>query len=73
MVFEEKYFCYIILTDKISLLDCLNLVEILGNMPAPVCDVINFGISLNLLIKLFFYITKNSRQKFKYLKNEKSF
>ena len=50
------------------------LLEILGNICiviicCPVCDVINFGI--NLLIKLFFYRTKISRQK--YLKNEKSF
>ena len=40
----------------------------------PVCDVINFGIKLNLDMKpVFFFITKKSRQKCKYLKNEKSF
>ena len=37
------------------------------------CDVINFGINLIFLIKLFFYMTKKSRQKFKYFENEKSF
>ena len=30
------------------------------------CDVINFEINLIFLIKLFFYTTKESRQKFKY-------
>ena len=39
----------------------------------PACDVINFEITLILLIKPFFYMTKKSRQKFKYLKNKKSF
>ena len=31
------------------------------------CDVIYFGINLNVLIKLCFYMTKYLRQKFKYL------
>ena len=35
----------------------------------PDCDVINFEIKL----ELFFNMAKKSRQKFKYLKNEKSF
>ena len=39
----------------------------------PVCDVINFEISLSLLIKPFSYMTKNSEQMCKYLKSEKSF
>ena len=38
-----------------------------------VCDVINFEINLLFLIKLFFNMTKNSWQKFKYIENEKSF
>ena len=37
------------------------------------CDVINFEINPISLIRPFFYITKMSRQKFKYLQNEKSF
>ena len=37
------------------------------------CDVINFETNLGFLIKTFFYMTKKSRQKLKYLENEKSF
>ena len=39
----------------------------------PVCDLINFEIYLSFLITPFFYMTKNSEWKLKYLKNEKSF
>ena len=39
----------------------------------PGCDVINFEINLIFLIKPFFYMTKKSRQKFKYFENGKSF
>ena len=39
----------------------------------PGCDVINFRIKLIFPIKPFFYITKKSKQKFKYLENEKRF
>ena len=54
------------------------LLEILSNMCiviicCPVCDVINFGITFHLRTKPLFYITTKSRQKCKYLKNEKSF
>ena len=54
------------------------LFEISGNMWIvivcyPVCDVINFEIYLSFLTKPFSYMTKYSEQKFKYLKNEKSF
>ena len=37
------------------------------------CDVVNFEIGISFFIKPFFYITKKSVQKFKYLKNKKSF
>ena len=52
------------------------LLEILGNMCIaivyfPGCDDINFEINLIFLIKLFFSMTKKSRQKLK--KNEKNF
>ena len=55
--------------------------KMLGNMCVatiyfPGCDVINFEINLISLIKQFFYMTKKSRQKFKYLKyleNKKDF
>ena len=39
----------------------------------PGCEVINFEINFIFLIKLFFYITRKSRQKFKYLEYEESF
>ena len=55
------------------------LPEVLGNIYlalvcSPVCDVINYGI-LDSFFKSnhFSSMTKNSRQKFKYLVNEKSF
>ena len=52
------------------------LLEILGSMCiAIICypgwDVINFEINLIFLIKQFFYMTKKSRQKVKYLEKEK--
>ena len=54
------------------------LLEILCNMCVaivcfPGCDVINFEINLIFLIKLFWCMTKKSRQKLKYLEKEKSF
>ena len=45
----------------------------LGIVSPPHCDVINFEINLIFLFKPFSYMTKKSRQKFKYLDNEKSF
>ena len=53
------------------------LLEILDNMciaivSFPGRDAINFETNLIYLIKPFFYMTKNSRQKFKYLENEKN-
>ena len=54
------------------------ILAILGNMCiviicCSVCEVINLEINRSPLIKPFFYITKKSRQKYKYIKNEKSF
>ena len=54
------------------------LLEILVNMCIavdcePVCDVIKPETNLIHLIKPFFYITKKSKQKFKYLEIETSF
>ena len=54
------------------------LLEILVNMCIaivckPGCVVTDFEINLIFLIKPFSYITKKSRQKFKYLENKKSF
>ena len=39
----------------------------------PGCETINFEINIIFLIKQFFYMTKKSRQKFKHLKNMKTF
>ena len=39
----------------------------------PGCDIIIFKVSLIFLIKPFFYTTKKSRQKLKYLENKQSF
>ena len=55
-----------------------SLLEILGNMyitivSFPSRDIVNFENNLIFLINLFFYMTKKSWQKFKYLENEKSF
>ena len=36
------------------------------------CDI-NFEVNPIFLTKQFFYVTKNSRQKFKYLENEEGF
>ena len=50
------------------------LLEIVGNMCiAIVYGITNFQVDLIFLIKPLFYMTKNSRQNFKYLQNEKSF
>ena len=68
----------ILLTEQISLSNCLLLLEILGNICfrtdcSPICDVTKFEINLFFLIKSFYYITKKSRQKFNHLENERSF
>ena len=54
------------------------LLKILHNMCIkivclPGCGVKKFQINLIFLIKLFWYMTKNSRQKLKYLENKKRF
>ena len=56
----------------------LSLCEILGNMCIttvcyPCCEVTKFEINLIFLIKPFWYMTKKSRQKLKYLENKKCF
>ena len=59
MIFEEKYLSrYILLTDQISLSDCLYLWRHINHI---------------FLIKPFFYVLKKSGQISKYLNNEKSF
>ena len=78
MIFEEKYFAgYILLTGQISLSGCFYFWDIGQYVFVIVCysccDVITFEINLIFLIKSFFYITKKSKEKFKYFGNEKSF
>ena len=79
MIFEEKYAaCYVLLTDQISLFGYLYF-EILGNIIIIiVCllysDVIDLEMEPYLLNQaVLFYMTKKSRQKFKYLEKNKSF
>ena len=69
MIFQEKCFsCYILLTDQISLSDCIYFLRycVLSTcvFEFPGCDVINFENNLIFLIKPFFYIAKKPRQKF---------
>ena len=76
MIFKEKYFSIeILLTDWISLPGCLYFFRycvicvlqlFIVIIYVPGCDVINFEINQNFLIKPFFYITKNSGQKYRY-------
>ena len=79
MLFEEKCFShYILLTNPIPVFDHLDLLRYWVDMfvliiCCPVCDVINFEINYSFVTKSFFYITKKSRQKCEYVKNEKSF
>ena len=64
MNFQKKCFsCYIILTDKILLPDCLYFLSNMCIAVAcfPDCGVINFEVNLIFLIKRFFYMTKKTR------------
>ena len=61
--FIEKYFSrHVLLTDQISLPDCLHFFRYW-----------NFVINDSFLIKPFFYVIKKSGQKCTYLKNQKIF
>ena len=71
---RKMFLCYNLLTDQISLPDCLYLVNVfIGYVCKPSCSDINFEIKLVFLIKPHFYMAKKSRQILKYLKNEKIF
>ena len=81
--FSRKIFLiYILITDQLSLPDDLAwLLFVLRDIDlyAYYNSLLtrlwrhNFEINLVFLIKSFFYMTKISRQKLKYLENEKSF
>ena len=77
MIFQKKYIsCYILLTDQISLSDCLYflrywaicVLQLLANQA-----VTTKNLKPVFLIKPFWYMTKKSRQKLKNLENGKSF
>ena len=75
MIFQEKCFLfYILLTYQISLSDCLNFLRYwaicIAIVCSPGCEVGNFEIDFIFLIKSFFYMTKKSMLKIKYLVNE---
>ena len=59
----------VLLTFHLEALDdiCIAIVSF------PGCGILNFEICPISLIKPFFYMTKYSRQKHKYLENKKSF
>ena len=77
--FFKKMFFMLYSTNWPNFIVWLHLLfEISGNACIAIacfsgCDVINFEINLIFLIKSFFYMTKKSRQIFKYLEKEKSF
>ena len=48
----------------------LVLYSITDQISSSGCDVIKFEINLILLIKPFYYMTKKSKEKLKYLTNE---
>ena len=81
MNFQEKYSsCYILLTDEILLSDCLYfskywVVCVLqwSYYNCLLTRLTKFDINLTFPIKVFCYMTEKSRQKIKYLENEKSF
>ena len=66
MIFEGKYFSSYMSTDQFGNM-CIVMVCL------PGWDIINIEINLIFLINPFFYVTKKSRQKIKYIENEKSF
>ena len=73
LVQEKCFSCYILFIVWLPL-----LLEIMDNICItivcqPGSKVINFKINFFFQIKLFFCMTKKSKQKFIYLENEKSF
>ena len=56
---QNFIFCLALLRGILGIM-CITIIHL------PVCDVISFS-------SLYFYMAKNSRQKFKYLKNKKYF
>ena len=81
MVSEEKYFsCYVLSPHQILLFGCLHFViywaicvsQLFVNQVVT-SQTLKLTLNESLESTRFFYMTKKSRQKFKYLENEKSF
>ena len=74
-IFQEECFCYINWPNFIVWLPLR--LDILSHMCTGIvflgCEIVNFENNLFFLIKLFFYMNKNSRQKSEYLENEESY
>ena len=67
MVFQEKYSCYALLTDQMSLPDCLYFLRYWkfmyhNHLTVFLSWFLEF-LSFSVFYKPFFYITKKSRQK----------
>ena len=74
MIFQEKCFsCYILITDQISLSDCLYFSRYWTICQCILQLFINQAVGLIFLVKPLWYLINKSRQKLKYLENEKSF
>ena len=58
---------------SLSLLLEILVIMFITIVSQPGYDAINFEINLVVLIRPFFEMAKNSRQKFKYLENQKGF
>ena len=74
MAFQENCFsCFILLTDQISLSDCLYFLRYrtICVLQLFVSQIVSFEIIIIFLIKPFLYMTKKLRQKLKYLENNK--
>ena len=78
---RKTFLNYILLTYQVYMFDCFEkylrkiLCKISGHMCVAIvsfsgCDFMNFETNVIFLMKPFFYMTKKSRQKLKYLENK---
>ena len=74
IIFQETYsFCYILLTNQISLPDCLLNNACIAIVFFPQCDAISYEINLTFPIKLFFYMAKSQDKNLNALRTKKAF
>ena len=73
--FFKKHICYILLTDQILLSDCIYFLRywVICLLYFFVVKSVTSYIFKLTIVFLSCYLTKKSGQKYKYLKNEKSF